>query len=241
MNLSTLLTKLSVGPLRDLSIGNSGAGHISAANQPKVTFAANEALRALYARFPLDERTAIIETSNGIYHYKLDPAFAESNVASLQPVKYIKDGMGPTFDGHVLMITDVFDSGHCPLALNDRNNPKSWHTKGNTGLVMDYPVEGVRYFIGYRKAHPELPVLLDEIETLTIDQIEIIVPTQLEAALAHHVASGIYAGMNMESSQAKTAYHLQRYEAECVFHENNNTFNGSVAESNMKFENGGWI
>jgi hypothetical protein len=105
---------------------------------------------------------------------------------------------------------------------------------------MDYPVAGQRYFVNYRKAHPELPTDPDELEQLGLENIEIVLPRELEAALMHFIASDIYGGMSMESSMAKSNKHLERYEAACVFHELNNTFNGSVAETNMKPDLGGW-
>lgn len=239
MNLPQLFKKLSVGVLRELSIAGEGTGIVPIGNQPKLLAAANEGLSAIYARFPLAERTLVLETYAGIYEYKLHPDFALSS-ASAEPIKYIVDNMGQVFDGNVLMITDVYDSAHHWLPLNDRNNIKSWHTKGNTGLVMDYPVTGERYFVGYRKAHPELPTDADELEQLTLEDIEIVLPRELEPALMHFIASDIYGGMSMESSMAKSNKHLERYEAVCTFHELNNTFNGSVAETNMKPDLGGW-
>ena len=239
MNLKQLFTKLANGHLRELAITGEGSGVVPISSQGKLAYAANEALAALYARFPLAERTAIIQTYAGLYEYRLEPEYALSS-GSAQPIKYIVDTIGPTFDGHVLMITDIFDANHVWIPMNDRNNIVSWHTKGNMALVMDYPVADVRYFVNYRKAHPELPIDTDEIETQTLEEIEIDIPAQLEAAFMHHIASGIYGGMSMESSIMKTTRHLDRYEAECIFHENNNTFNGSVAETNRKPYLRGW-
>lgn len=255
MNLTELLQKLSYGPLSELSVAGEGSGTVPAANIPRLVIPINDALNKLYARFNLQKRTIVLETVDGVYAYRLAPQFAQTS-GSAEPNKYIKDSPAQPFTGDVLQVIDILgnqsalpvdpkyinqprledENDYVSLPLNDRNDRLSWHTPSYDTLAMDYPKTGDRYFVQYRAKHAPIPLQPEE-----TGAVEIRIPDVLETALLSSVAASVYGGMSMESAIGKAKLHGANYEAECAFHELQNTFLQFSEDTNVKPALRGWV
>ena len=234
MNLAEWLQTLSVGPLEEQPIGGSGSGVVPVENIPKIVLRLNNALTALYTRFPLQIRQIVIATVDGRYNYPLEQRFAQTS-ASTEPVKFIQDTVAEPYLGDFLKLQAVYDALHAELPINDKNDPLSWHQTAYDTLTMDYPLTGTSFFVEYRAQHARIPLVPVDPTEITIR-----IPPALESALLHHVAGHLYGNMSMEGAMAKSQAHLLAYESECAFHEASNTFVSSTDSANRKPTVGGW-
>lgn len=228
--------KLAFGPLSELSIGGNGTGVIPPDKLPQVNFRINNALIALYTRFPLRLKTVELETVTGIHTYFLRREFAQTS-PSTELNKYLKDHPSDPFLGDVSKIHGVIDAATgMPLPLNDQHNELSWFLPSFDSLRMGYPRTGDRYWIEFRARHEEIPLQPQDPGT-----VELVLPPELHPAFLAHVAGHVYGNMSMEGALAKSQNHLATYEAECQFHEERNTFDQWATDSNIKMQLGGWI
>lgn len=235
MLLSDLFQQLSVGPLQDLAIAGAGTGTVPVENYPKIMVPVNQALIALYTRFPLHKKSLILEAVDGISTYWLQTDFAQTS-ASAEPNKYIQDTVEDPFLGDVLQVTGIFDSEHCPLPLNDKNDCKSWFTPTYDALLMDYAVTGDRYYVEFHARHARLDLAPVDPGLVTVR-----VPPVLETAFMYCIAGYVYGVMNMEGAVSRSQEFHSRYDALCQFVEERNTLNNFTDSSNMKPELGGWV
>lgn len=234
MKLSSLLQKLSYGPLSELPISGEGAGTIPAEHLPKLMLRANHALLALYSRFRLVKKVLVISTISGRYDYPLRAEFAQSS-SSTEIEKFIKDSPASPFLGNVLMITDIFDSLQCPVPFNDAGQDKSWFSSEYDVLTMSYPLTGTDYFVCYVANPDELPLVPQDAEL-----VDVRLPPQLELAFLHKVAGLTYGAMSMEGALTKANLNENIYERECQYHEAMDTFHTSHSITNLKSLLGDW-
>lgn len=230
-----VLQTLSLDYCRDLALLGDGSGTVPDENIPLVAMRANMALMALYTRFPLEKQTLVLETVDGVHTYYLRPEYAQTS-GSPHIHKYLKDTADKPFTGNVLMVTEVYDSEHRPLPLNDRHSNSGWHTAGYDALRYDQPRTGVRFYVDYRAKHAEIPVEAEAAKTSTLA-----LPDSLMAAFLAHIAGNLYAGMGGADALNKSQALLLRYETECQFLEEKNVLHQSTEHSNIKPYLGGWI
>lgn len=235
MTLAELLQKLSYGPLVDLTIAGEGSGTVPAANIPKLVLKANDALAALYARFPLQKKTITLATVDGIFNYVLDPKYAQTSTADV-PNKYIQDTSDDPFIGDILTVCEVATADGVTLALNDRGDEWSWFTPAFDTLRLSYPKTGDTYQITYRAKH--LPLELNPADPAAV---QIRLPEVLEPALLAHIAGFVYAGIGSDAALAKSKFHLNRFEAECQLHEDLDTFHNSQTTTHACVRDTGWV
>lgn len=233
--LSDIARDLSLGHLADLPAFGIADGVIEPSQQTKLLLRTNDALRAIYTRFPLQVRTLVIEAVDGMHLYPLRQEFALTS-GSAEPVKFIKDSVAEPFLEDVLGIEHVYDGEHCELALNDREDPTSLHTPAFDVLQIDKPVTGDRYHVEYRALHAAVPM-----ETTDLSTVRLRVPAALLTAFKALIAAGIHEGAGNEGSMAKAAGLAAIYEAECARLEHANTLNHSMVDTNTKPQRGGWI
>ena len=236
MNVENLLQKLSFGPLSELAIAGDGSGVVPTPNIPKIILRVNNALSALYTRFPLEKKAIVIETRNGLWAYPLRREFAITS-DSTEPNKFIIDSPAQPFLGDVLMVDGIANAENCALPFNVANDEESWHKVSYDTISSNHINDQERLFVHYRARHFEFDLNKPELET------EIRIPSSLEAALLAHIAGNIYANMSMEGALAKAQAHLSNYENECSFHEERNTFaqwEGSGREDRQMFRRNGW-
>lgn len=233
--LADIARDLSLGYLSDLPAFGIGDGVFEPTQVPRLLVRANDALRAMYTRFPLQMKTLIIEAVDGRHQYPLRSEYALTS-ASTEPVKFIKDSVLEPFLGDVLGIEHVYDADHCELPLNDRQDPLSLHTPSYDVLQIDKPVTGVRYHVEYRAAHLPIPM-----GTVDLSTIPLRIPAAALTAFKLHIAGGLHEGAGSDGTITKAMAYSQAYEQECTRLEQANTLNQSMADTNLKPEIGGWI
>jgi hypothetical protein len=171
MKVSDLLEQLSEGELRQVALGGSESSGIIEADYPKVIPHINLGLMEIYKRFPIKTKQLTIQQEDHIQEYILHPDYAETNTASAQPIKYIKDSVFKPFtDGsEVLKIESVFKENGEEYHLNDENNAWSLFTPSHNTIQVPYALKENSFVVSYRAPHPKLEskgpdVLNQEIE-----------------------------------------------------------------------------
>lgn len=237
MNLASIFQQLSYGHLSELAIGGTGSGSIPVAHIPKLTHRVDQALVALYTRFPLRIRALEIETVDGLFQYPLRVRHAQTS-GIVEPVKFIKDSLANQFTGDVLKVHAIYDrqDKDRELPLNRRNDELSWFTSTFDTLQMGYPVTGNRYSVEYRARHDAL-----EINPADPAAVEVAIPTELVPALLAHVAGNVYGGMSMEGATAKGQALLAEFENQCSMHEATNTWDQHHEPFRDPIKVGGWV
>lgn len=241
MNVTQFLARLSRGPLSNLSMSNDGDGTIAETKHPKMVDYLNEALLKLYARFDLLEKELILELDETVTNYKLRSAYAVSTaLANPTNPHYIQDSVDNPFVDDLLKVLRVYTTSQTDLplqlALNDDNHPKSVFTPQHDILQVPDPVAGVPLYIMYQASHPVLSGDGDGY----LDA-EIIVPTILEPALISYASYLTYSHMNGQEHAAKAAEHLGAYEGLCAEILDRDMVNSSLASTNLKFHDRGFI
>lgn len=231
MLLSELYTKLSYGELSNLAISDEGSGTIPEAKRPRIITHLNEALTRLHSRFVLKEGDLILEPVAEITDYRLSSKFAQS--VGTAPVKYIKDLAEPFKDDalRILLVNDLLGN---KLPLNDPEDVTSMFTPQPLVLQVPKPIPGQGLGVIYQARHVE--IFIDDPLTTEID-----LPFPLEGALTAYIAHLVYSGMNSQEATAKAGEHLQRYEMICAEAKTGDLVNETIAQSNTRFEQGGWL
>lgn len=233
MTLEELFRHMSFGALSALSIGNEGAGSISAHHHRKVALMVQETLVHLYARFNMLEREAVIR----IYEDRTEYPF-EKKYATMDPTvgpKFIEDNAGNIFSEDVMKVLQVFTSEGEEKVLNDPGVEESIFTPNSRLLLVPTPVAGDVLHVLYQAYHPKLSVE----PGVDLNQI-ISVPAVLAPAIAHHVAYQILSGMNGPETNAKAADHLLRYETICNEADFRDLLTTSLVQTHTKLEGRGF-
>jgi len=240
MKLSEVFEQLSAGELSQLSIGGAETGAIDPSNYNKVLLHINLALSALYTRFLLKEGTLVLALQPGQYSYSLSSKYAESNLESFVPVKYIKDSTTP-FKDDLLKVHRVIDATGQDWALNDEGNLLACRTPSTHTLVVpeDLLALGGDLRIVYRASHPK--VTLDpQYLVQDMEEAEIELPYSHLQALLYFVASRFHNPIGMSNEFHAGNSYAAKYEAECARLEQINLQTDKGGQYNRLYANG-WV
>lgn len=235
MNTNELFTRLSYGPLSNLSIGSEGAGTIAADKQLKVLSYVNEGLLRLYSRFVLRENDLVVMQYGHITEYPLLKKYATFGPALTDPldVKFILDSEAALFDDDVIKILKVTNAENKLVPLNDVNHDKAFFTPQPNILQITYPVLGELSVVTYQARHP--------IVTLETLNAELLLPATLETALQSYVAYLVYFHMGGQDNGALAAGHLGNYERVCAEAVLGDLVNTSMSSTSSKFAERGFV
>jgi hypothetical protein len=239
MLLEELFTDLSHGQLSNLSISMDGGGTIKEEARPKIIRYLNEGLIRLYSRFQLKQNEVIVQMFSHITNYHLLKKYALSQQEpEAEGYFYIRDLIGEPFEEDVIKIMAVRDSLYRPMVLNDRNNPMSVFTPQADVLQVPEPIEGMALSVIYQAKHRKIAL-----DANTTDEAtgSFWVPDVLYGALSSFIAYSVYRDMNTQESAANANNHLVMYEALCAEAEDKDLVNSSIATTNTKFEQRGFI
>jgi hypothetical protein len=236
---SELIRRLALGELSNLKMASAGDGTILAADLPKVLLQINNALTELFTRFTLSEREIVINTQTTIVQYYLRYEFAQSNLASTQPVLYLDDSGLVNWDGRIVKITKVFDGFGREHYLNKENEPLSLFTPQYDCLQITANHQTANFYVIFQALHP-----IVDYDTSTDPDTDTVIedlPPSLEKALELLAASKIYGNMNGEANLTKSAMLHQMYEAKLA--EVGFTDSASTSEnvSNSKLDRSGFV
>jgi hypothetical protein len=241
MKLKEIFDHLTTSELSQVSLGGSRLGEVAQSDYVKVGRLVSRGITELHKRFPLKEKTFIVEMQDGMTSYVLDMAYAQSNDDSLEPVKYIDDTADP-FLNDLFKVERVYDDGvgeeQCELALNEIGNRLSLRTPNYKTLVVPADVETYTVEVVYRANH----VKLTDADFADPETCEIDLPdSHLEPLLLFVAAkalnptgfmggNGFHEGNNYEA----------KYEMACLLLENQNLRVDSDV-MNDRLERNGWV
>lgn len=236
MNLAELFEKLSFGELSNLYIGESGEGGIPEEKRKAIISHINFALTDLHTRFPIKERDVVIQSYDQISIYYLRPEYSHLNTDPLPEYKYIIDSPWDKFTGDVVRITQVYNEVGAPLPMNDSEQWASVFTKSFDSLQINHPSNESAFSVTYRANHPKIPL-----DTADLASVQIELPVPYEEALMYYVASRVYTNMGAPEHLTKGQIFMGKYEAKCLFIQENDIAQSSVSNTNIKPFLRGWI
>lgn len=240
MFLSEIFEQLNYGELSQVSLGGDELG-IQECDYAKVIPHVNLGLLELYKRFPIKISSSIITVDSSITEYTLHSDYAVSNVASLEPVKYITDTSANPFTDTILKIEKITKNEviedweeQAELPINDENACwKIFTTNYKTFVIPDTTTED-SLIVHYRNS----PVILDP-HTSIPATTEILIPPSLLEPLLLYIANRIFSHMNTDQIQEGMSYY-QKFEASCRKIEELSLMN-RMEPNNIKLTANGWV
>ena len=232
---SELLRRLALGELQNLSM--SAGGVIAAAERPKVILQINNALTELFSKFLLSQKELVINSVDTITQYYLRYEFAQSNLASSQPVQYIDDSSIVNWDGRIVKILHVYDAFGRELYMNKAQEPLSVFTPQYDCLQITANHQTEDFYVIFQATHP----IVDYTTEPAVDTVIEDLPPALEKPLELLIASKVYGNMNGEANLTKSALLHQAYEAALLETEFRDSTSISENVSNSKLERSGFV
>ncbi len=212
MKLSVIFDQLQYGELKGIKIGGADScTGINTSDYPALITHINLALTTLHTRFPIRRETVHIQQHAEISTYFLDYDYAESNSASTQPEKYIKDSVSDPYNNNLLLIDSVTDEKGCDYYLNVINKCESLTTPLYNAINVPTPVDTNIMIVKYRANHPYISPA-----TTKPEDIEVHVPQTFMRALTLFVAERVMATqISLEAVQVAQSFE-RKYETECL-------------------------
>jgi len=193
----------------------------------------NLGLTALYTEFMLRAEECYIQLYEQIALYQLDYRWAESNVASTEPVKYIMDTVANPFPDNVLKIEEVYNEVGERLYLNDPDQELSVFTPRYNVIQVPWPNDFNTIAVQYRADHPTIAYSVG----MDPSSVYLELPRQLREALLFYVAARVYAGINTEKPEANDYY--RKYLAKLDDNHRHGLYI-TTDQDNSRFVEGGW-
>lgn len=231
MNLTELYSKLSYGPLSNLSMGETTPGDITAAKKPQIILHLNDAMKKLHERFVLREKAFTIRTIEGRLDYILQAIYSTTGHTGSNPI-YILDTAQDPFVEDIVCLLEAWDSTGRKLPLNDSSRDYSLFTPQADILQIPNQSPGAEVSVSYQ-AYPT-PIVLGSTTKFQI-------PVALEAALVSYIAGEVYSNLGSDNAGAKAAEHYAKYENICKALEDKNTLATSNVSSTSRFDLNGWV
>lgn len=235
MNLQEFCKRLANGRLSNTNLIEDNNGLIiKLSHRTKVVDAINEGLIRLYTRFILNQKDVVISLRDHITSYRLNSLYSET----LYPqdgveIPYILDLPGEVFVNDVIKILAVYNHDGCELPLNNSTNVKSVFTPRFDVVQVPEPKTGELMNVVYQAKHILLTVA-DPLEEITL-------PDTLYGALEAYVAHLLFADINSDDAKIRSDKQLAKYEQICGDVILTDTISLTNIQSNIKFQNRGWI
>lgn len=212
MTLDDIFNALSYGELRQLYKGTGDSGLIGVNDRAQIISSISLGLTELYKRFLLKEGRITIERVPGVYTYSLTRDYAESNTASTQPHKYIKDLSNPFMDD-LLKVHCLYDELGEEIAMNDIGDKQAIRTTSLNTLLIPGALESPTVEVVYHADHPALDVRLG-IANPRAQFIEL--PKAYLDALLLYVASRVFNPMGAGGEFHEGNNYAAKFEGACA-------------------------
>lgn len=236
MKLKELLSHLEQGELRQMALGGSDTSGFLERDLHKIVPHINLGLTAVHKRFLLRTKTVFVQQYDEISIYELNSKFAETNTASSEPVKYIKDSVfDPFITDMVLKIEGVFDEDGRKYWLNNANEPMSLFTPSDRSIQVPFPDSENVMSVMYRADHPRIQVDVDDPLEQEID----ISSTYLESLLLY-IGSRYLKTQGTPEAAVAGANTTVEYEGS-VRQVKQDGLDISEDTTNFKLDDNGWI
>lgn len=247
MKLSEVFNQLTSGEFSQLHLGGAVQGEIPPEKYNTVVDHINLGLTTLYTRFYLKEGRVNLSLIAGRLVYPIHPRYAVSNLASLEPVKYILDSEDVPFIEDILKIEAVNTTEGKEIPLNDLSEKYSVVTPSQTVLrvpssianqVSDLPecYKTTGFEVVYRAKHPKVVIP----DGATPDSVEIELPETHLNALLLFVASRAYTPTGVTNEFNAGNNYASKFEIECTSLSVNN-YQIDRAESTNRLIQNGWV
>ena len=249
MYLSEILEQLTIGEVSQLNMGGAKTGGVLPQDYPKVIPHINLALTEIYKRFPLKTNDVVVQQYDEIQLYYLRSKYAQTNIASVEPIKYIEDTAYHPFEDDVLRIEKIIDEAGQELYLNQeddeweenalRPNAQttfSVYTPEFDTVQIPYPDSSNQFIVHYRAAHSKLSTAIDQDPST----IEVHVPLALLEGLLLYVGGRVNLNRGTELSLAEGQTFMTKFEHSIKTVENLN-LRPTVDTTNRKLDRNGWV
>lgn len=214
MLLSTIFDQLNFGELSQRAFEDPITGKISPENYPKIITNINLGLTELYKRFPIHTKEITLQGYDDILVYNLTDDYAESNIGSVQPIKYILDSGNP-FINDILILNRVYSVDSEDVltnyALNESNNRQSMITPVDKVLKIPYPDSEIQYIIEYKAK----PIVVNYLTVTNPEIVEVPLPEQYLEALLNYTSYRIFSGLKNDGSATEATIYYAKFEAAC--------------------------
>lgn len=236
MTLLDILKDLTYGELSGLAIGNLIIDESENEPDPhvyeRVVGYINLGLKEIYKRFFLRSKEIYVQQYDQITTYKLHSAFAQTNTASTEPIKYIMDTVDDPFEDDILKIEEVYDEEGNKLALNDVTDELSIFTPSFRHIQIPNPNNENMLAVQYRACHPKISTSL----ATEPEDVEVELPNSLHVALLQYVGYRANIRTNME----KSADFWQQFEKSCL-HVDRLGLEVQGEPGDWRFDQHGWV
>lgn len=257
MLLSEIFEQLKYGELSTIALGGTDCAGLSVDDYPRIIAHTNLALIELYKRFTIKTGELTLVPDDIITEYRLHSDFAQSNTASGEPIKYIKDTIEVPFTDDINKIETVKDLAGRTVPLNDRKQIFSLFTPNFKTIRINYnipteyipadsynsaskppvymPVNREELTVLYRAKPEAIPT-----DILNPEMVEILLPYSLMEALLYYIASRIHTNLNLDGSIGEGNNYMQKFEQAC-----NKVWELGLMnldeDTNEKLDNAGWV
>lgn len=207
-----VLHDLTYGELQNTAIGNLIPDDNESEPDPKsyaqIVSHINQALRKIYSRFFLSAKEIYIQQNESIEIYTLDSKYAQSNLLSTEPIKFIADSLANPFQDDILKIEQVYNEVGELLSLNDFSNDLSIFTPSYRSIQVPWPNDFNTIAVQYRANHPKIVWDI----SINPQEVEVAVPESLYEPFLLYVA---YRAAPVLDGGVEKAGYLQQYETAC--------------------------
>ncbi len=209
---------------------------IDVENYPTLIRHTNRALMNLFTRFCLKEKEVAIDTFDEISFYVLDYKYAQSNVDSTEPTKWIADTPEQPFMDDIIRIQEVYDENGKALPMNDIHDEYSVFLPNYKTLQVPYPANDETLFVTYRAKHPVI-----DVNSTDLSLIEVDIPDYCIEPLLTYIAYRVYSASADQIQQGIAASMYAKYDLQCKELEDKNVLHNTPNDTNIKLEKGGWV
>ena len=228
MKLKDLFRKLALGELNNLAMATDGV--INPASYPRVIQGANDALRDLFSRMPLSEKTLLVQSLDwkAVYPLRKEHAFMDPSPS----LKYILDTPTYPYTGDLIRIVGVTNEVGDPLPLNDSQQWASVFTPQFDTLQLDHVGYSQVFSVSYQALHSELKETTANPDDF-LEQ-DIFIPSILEELLRVKVAHCIFSAMSGQEYSTKAQVLEATYEMKYTAIDQNNLVGDAGLSTNVK-------
>lgn len=212
MKLSDFLEDLKNGELRKINFGDNSEPGLTSYNYGQVIAYLNKAIYDIYIRFPVKIEEIIIQQSDHIQLYYLRPEFAETNTASNQPTKYLKDSPSSPFDSRIIKILNVYNEDGKEFDINDENSNFSVFTPEPDVIQIMQPSSLNAMSVIYK---PEPKRIFADAEDFGNQEIQL--PRFFEQALEYFIIAKVIASREYVDEQNEEMLYWQKYEKQLAY------------------------
>lgn len=239
MLLKSIFSQLFHGELSQTIIGKSSTpNQVAEINYPKLINCINMGIHAIYSRFILLEKEAVIQPIDNITLYHLKYAHAETNLES-QEIKYIKDSSYFKFNSSkFLKVLAVYSEIGEEYLLNPLNNSDSSntfivYTPSQNTIQIPFPIIENTLSVVYQAAPNDIP------ENTTDLEYEVELPEVLLEALLAYVGDRFFSSMSVNKKEA--IVYPNKFESICKKLELSGIIEHNEITNANNFEGNGWV